>query len=83
MSEFEDRLKKELEEYKNSCSADGVKRDLDWKGYQMYKPTYKRKAPCLGLPICLMVSEEKNEIRETTPEESMEYLDFRIQQKNL
>ncbi len=76
MKEFEKQLKEAKENYIKSRFADEIVRDKDWKGYQIYRAKYNGKAPCLGYPLVLMVKEGEKEVRISTPDESMEYLDY-------
>lgn len=76
MTDFEKELAKAKEEYKKRRYADDVIRVKDWKGYQIYKAVRTGKPLYLGYPLVLMAKESENEIRISTPDESMEYLDY-------
>lgn len=76
MKDFEKELARAKEEYKESRHADDIVRVKDWKGYKIYRAKYNGKAPYLGYPLVLMAKESENEIRISTPDESMEYLDY-------
>ena len=53
--------------------AKSYKKGVDWNGYKVYIPQYKGN-PCIGLPY--VVLEKGDEIRVSTPEESIEYLEY-------
>ncbi len=80
MNDFEKELEKAKEEFKKSRLADEVVRVKDWNGYQIYRAKYNEKAPYLGYPLVLMAKESENEIRISSPDESMEYLDYCMQE---
>lgn len=75
MNNFEEKLKKEIEDFKNYWEADRVVRGKDWKGYQIYIKQYDKQV-CLGYPIILMANPLTGEIRQSTDEESLDYIDF-------
>ena len=51
----------------------GCKKSKSWNGYEVYVPIYEG-IPKVGLPYVILVKEE--EVRWSTPAESMEYLQF-------
>ena len=63
---------------KNELQTRRFKRRPDWKGYEVYEPEHKG-SPKIGPPLCVLVKD--GEVRLTTPEESLEYLDYETTQK--
>jgi len=55
------------------CSFDRIKKGYDWNGYEVWETVYDKSA-FVGLPIVILVMGD--EIRESTPEEGLEYLDY-------
>lgn len=51
------------------------KKDIPWKGYEVYSPVFTGKAPIIGLPYVVLVKEGK--ARLSTGEESLEYLNIK------
>lgn len=68
-------MKSKIQELMKALHADGIKRGVSWKGYKVYKPTYNKEV-FLGLPY--VIFEKGEEIRLSTPEESLEYLEYSI-----
>lgn len=52
---------------------DGLKKGRDWNGYEVWEELYDKPA-CVGYPLVILV--KGGEIRESSPEESLDYLDF-------
>ena len=63
---------------KNELQTRRFKRRPDWKGYEVYAPVCKKYCR-VGLPLCVLVKD--GQVRLTTPEESLEYLDYQTTQK--
>ena len=58
--------------------AKKCKEGAPWKGYKVYIPQYKGN-PCIGLPYVVLVKGE--EVRISEPEESLEYLGYKLDEK--
>ena len=70
------KLIKELIKDLGGCD---YKRGVDWKGYKVYIPQYEGN-PCIGLPYVVLKKGE--DIRISTPEESLDYLDCEREKKD-
>lgn len=60
----------------------GAEYEMDWNGYNVYSllsgdDVDSEFPPCVGYPLVLLVKED--EIRVSTPEESLEYMQYYIQ----
>ena len=53
--------------------AKSYKKGVDWKGFKVYIPKYTGN-PCIGLPY--VVLQKGDEVRLSTPDESLEYLEY-------
>ena len=62
-----------IQELIEDLGAKSYKKGVDWNGYQVYIPQYKGN-PCIGLPY--VVLQKGEEVRISTPDESMEYLAY-------
>lgn len=62
-----------IEEMIDALNADGYEEGEPWKGFHVYIPKYNG-TPAVGLPYVILA--KNDEIRISTDEESMEYLDF-------
>lgn len=51
----------------------GLKKGRNWNGYEVWEEVYGEDV-CVGYPLVILVKGDK--IRESTPEESLGYLDF-------
>ena len=67
-----DAIRGKVEEFMNSLEADDYHEGANWHGYTVYVPDYD-KSTYIGLPYIVLV--KGNEVRLSTPEESLEYLD--------
>ena len=67
-------INRKLEELKNELAAQGFELGKDWNGYQVYIPQYSQKT-YVGLPFIVLV--KGDEVRVSTVEESMDYLEFK------
>ena len=54
--------------------ADKWKQGVSWKGYDVYVPV-RKKYVCIGYPFVVLV--KGDEVRPSTPEESLEYINFK------
>ena len=62
-----------IQELIEDLGAKSYKKGVDWNGYQVYIPQYKGN-PCIGLPY--VVLQKGNDVRISTPDESMAYLAY-------
>ena len=60
-------------EYAKSIGYDGAKYLHKWRGYRCYKPISKDADGMTGLPMIIL--ENGNECRVSTPEEALEHFD--------
>ena len=63
--------KTEIKELIEQLHADSYKQGEDYKGYKVFVPVYNREVT-LGLPLVVLANDK--EVRISTPEESIEYL---------
>ena len=70
---MEDNLKQQILELIEELNAKTYSRGENWKGYEVYVPVYEKEM-YMGLPYVVLVKD--GEARISTPEESLEYLDF-------
>jgi len=68
----------EIQGLLEELGAVSYQKSIDWKGYNVYVPIYKGK-PCIGLPYVVLVKGE--EVRLSTPDESLEYLEYEQSKK--
>lgn len=66
-------LMEEIEDYMEELNADSYQKGKGWKGYDVYIPEYKQLV-YIGLPYVVLVRGE--EVRLSTEEESLEYLEY-------
>ena len=71
-------MEEKILEFIEDLQADSYKEGISWKGFKVYIPEYKNN-PAIGLPYVILVKGE--EVRLSTPEESLEYLEYE-QNKN-
>ena len=69
--EIEDLIYEEL-------GADDMERGEDWKGYEVYEPIYNEHVT-IGYPLVVLVKDK--DVRLSTPEESLEYLEYKRKKK--
>lgn len=62
-----------LESMLDEMEAEGYEKGPSWEGYNVYIPTY-RGDPKIGLPYVIL--EKGGRLRISSPDESLEYLDF-------
>ena len=62
-----------IQELVEDLGAKSYKQGVDWNGFKVYIPQYKGN-PCSGLPY--VVLEKGEEVRLSTPEESLAYLEY-------
>lgn len=55
----------------------GARYEDNWRGYKVYKPLIKNGNAKIGYPLRVLEKEDK--LRWTTPKESLEYLDYRME----
>lgn len=63
-------------EFAKKNGYDGAEPRGEWKGYEVYEPTFKdsgEELAIVGLPLVILVKGE--EIRMSTPDEALERLD--------
>lgn len=74
-----EKLKTKIEELVEELyPATGVKDPVEWNGYQVYVPIYK-KPSFIGYPFVILV--KGDEARISTAEESLDFLDFQDKNK--
>ena len=64
-----------IQELVEDLGAKSYKKGLDWNGYNVYIPVYEGN-PAIGLPYVIL--EKGEEIRVSTPDESLAYLDYEL-----
>lgn len=72
--ELEFRKQKIKELVDELYPAIGVEEGIDWKGYEVYEPIYKKRL-YIGYPYVILVKGETARI--CTEEESLEYLNYK------
>jgi len=70
---MEENSKQEVLELMEELNAKSYSKGESWKGYEVYIPVYEKEM-YMGLPFVVLVKDSKARI--STPEESLEYLDF-------
>lgn len=68
--------KKDVEKWareNTDCNFDRLKKGYNWNGYEVWEEVYDKPAT-VGYPLVILVKDD--EIRESTLDESLEYLDF-------
>ncbi|MBR7160264.1 MAG: hypothetical protein IKD20_04420 [Clostridia bacterium] len=70
-------MEEKILEFVEYLQADSYKEGISWKGFKVYIPEYKNN-PVIGLPYVILVKDE--EVRLSTPEESLDYLDYSLSQ---
>lgn len=64
-----------IQELVEDLGAKSYKKGIDWNGYNVYIPVYEGN-PIIGLPYVIL--EKGEEIRVSTPDESLAYLDYEL-----
>ena len=54
--------------------AKGAKESIVWNGFKVYEPIYEKNA-FIGYPLVILVKD--NNARISTPDESLDYLDYK------
>ena len=62
-----------VKSFMEELQADTYKKGKDWNGYTVYEPVYN-KPVCIGFPLIVLVKD--GEVRLSTDEESIRYLNF-------
>jgi len=60
-------------EENTDLSFDRIERGYNWNGYEVWEEIYEKPA-IVGYPTVILV--KGNEIRESDPQESLDYLDY-------
>ena len=68
-------IMKKVKELIKEIQADSFVRGIDWRGYAVYVPVYNEEV-FVGMPI--VVLKKGKVVRFSTPEESLEYLDYEL-----
>lgn len=73
MSDEEKR--EQIQELTEELCATKYKKSISWKGYEVYEPVYDEPV-YIGLPLVILA--KGDEVRISTDEESLEYLDYQL-----
>lgn len=65
--------KENIQELMDELNAKSYSKGESWKGYEVYIPNYEEDL-YMGMPYVVLVKDGKARI--STPEESLEYLDY-------
>ena len=70
-------IEEKIDDLFSETPADYYHKGYDWNGYEVYELEFDKKS-CVGLPLVILVKGE--EVRLSTPDESLEYLDYSLNQ---
>lgn len=76
MNEIQAKINAELE----LLGVEQAIRGISWNGYEVYIPDTSKLGTYIGYPYVILVKGE--EVRTSTPEESLEYLDYEQMEKS-
>lgn len=73
------KIEEKIDELMEELQADDYAESVAWNGYKVFVPEYEDN-PCIGLPYVVLVKGE--EVRISTPEEAIDYLNYESTQKD-